>query len=373
MNHRVKKIRYHYDGVTVLFVLALMCIGVLMIASASLAISSRDFGTPFHYFFHQVVYTVLGLLLAFLTSRVSLDAWKYCAPYLLIISALGLIMVLLPGVGKSVNGATRWLGIGFINIQVSELIKLAVIMYIARYIDHNYITIKHSTWGFFKPIAILLSISILLLLEPDFGATVVIMLIALGVMFLSGAPINKFIGIFTSMFIAAIGLVLMAPYRMQRLLNFTNPWEHALGGGYQLTQALMAFGRGGVWGVGLGNSVQKMFYLPEAHTDFLFAVIGEETGLIGCVLVVLCYLSLILRSMWVAQQSYTKKKYFNCYVGYGIALWLALQSTINMGVNIGILPTKGLTLPFISYGGSSLLVSAIIFGVLLRIHHENSV
>jgi cell division protein FtsW len=288
----------------------------------------------------------------------------------LIFSIIGLILVLIPGIGKHINGAKRWIGLGFIHLQVSEFAKLAMMLYLSSYLTRRHYELIESSWGFFKPLLVLVGLTILLLLEPDFGATTVIIIVSLGMMFLAGAPLDKFFCILAIAILMLVTLVAVAPYRLARVLNFLNPWEHAYSGGYQLTQALMAFGRGEVFGVGLGNSVQKMFYLPEAHTDFLFAVIGEELGLVGCAFVILCYVALVARVLYLSRWALTKNMYFHSYLCSGIALWLSFQSFVNIGVNIGLLPTKGLTLPFISYGGSSLFVSSIVFALLVRISYE---
>lgn len=363
---------FKYDMWTLVPVVLLSLFGLLMITSASLAVSLRDYGTPFHFFYHQFAYVVMSAVIAYISSKVSLKKWESIAPYLLMICIFGLVLVLIPGIGKSINGARRWLNLGIIHVQVSELVKLAVIIYFARYLKNKSIDIRKTNWGFIRPLIVLAILSVLLLCEPDFGATAVIGVITFGMMFLGGLPIRKFIFLLTIALVILAALIIFAPYRLERMLNFLNPWDNPLSGGYQLTQALMSFGRGGIWGVGLGNSVQKLFYLPEAHTDFLFAVIGEELGLVGCFLLIVCYVVLIARVLYMARIVALNSKHFHSYISYGIAFWLSFQSFINIGVNIGILPTKGLTLPFISYGGSSILVSSVIFGILLRVYHENS-
>lgn len=362
--------KFNFDSLIILPVVFLALLGLIMVASASLAVAGKDFGSPLHFFSHQLIYMSMGLVLAFLCIRVSLEQWQKIAPWLLIATLIGLTLVLLPGIGKHINGAKRWIGLGFIHLQVSEFAKLAMMLYLASYLTRRQYEVVASAWGFLKPLFVLVAIVILLLLEPDFGASTVIIIVSLGMMFLAGAPLDKFFCLVAIALTILTTLVVLAPYRIARVLNFLNPWDHAYGGGYQLTQALMAFGRGEIFGVGLGNSVQKMFYLPEAHTDFLFAVIGEELGLIGCIFVILCYALLIARVLYLSRVALQKNMLFHSYLCYGISLWLAFQSFVNMGVNIGLLPTKGLTLPFISYGGSSLFVSSIIFAILLRIGHE---
>ena len=243
-------------------------------------------------------------------------------------------------------------------------------VYIASYLTRRYEELHISIWGFIKPLLVLGLFAVLLLLEPDFGATTVVILVTMGMMFLAGVPLQRFSVLVAIALLLLASLIYFAPYRVERVLNFLDPWNNAYNGGYQLTQALMAFGRGGILGVGLGNSVQKLFYLPEAHTDFLFAVIGEELGFCGCMVVISLYTVLIGRVLYLARRCLRQESWFAAYLAYGLSLWLAAQSFINIGVNIGILPTKGLTLPFISYGGSSLLVSSIALGLLLQIAQE---
>jgi len=359
-----------YDPWIVVPALSLVFCGLLMVASASLAVSVKDFGSPFHFFLHQFVYVIIGVGLATTTNKISLAKWQAWAPWLLLLTALGLVLVLLPGIGKQINGAKRWIGLGFFHLQVSEFAKLVMMVYVASYLTRRHDELHTSIWGFTKPLLVLGLFAFLLLLEPDFGATTVIILVTMGMMFLAGAPLKRFSVLVAIALVMLASLIYFAPYRVERVLNFLDPWNNAYNGGYQLTQALMAFGRGGVFGVGLGNSVQKLFYLPEAHTDFLFAVIGEELGFCGCMVVVSLYVTLIGRVLYLGRRCLRQESWFAAYLAYGLALWMAAQSFINIGVNVGILPTKGLTLPFISYGGSSLLVSSIALGLLLRIAQE---
>ena len=276
------------------------------------------------------------------------------------------------GIGHVVNGSRRWISFGFISLQVSEFAKLAAVIYLASYLDRRVNEVMTAFKGFLKPLLVLSLFSVLFLLEPDFGATMVLSLTFLGVLFLARVPLSSFFLVFTVVLVLAVLLVVLSPYRMARLTTFVNPWQTQYGSGYQLTQSLIAFGRGGVFGVGLGNSVQKLFYLPEAHTDFLFAVIAEELGLIGELLVLLLFVLLVVRLFVLAQRALNDGKLFVAYMAYGFSLWLSLQVLVNIGVNAGVLPTKGLTLPFISYGGSSILVNCIIMGLMLRASHELS-
>jgi cell division protein FtsW len=282
-----------------------------------------------------------------------------------------LIMVLIPGLGHTVKGSARWVGIGPFRIQASEIAKFVVVVYIAGYCFRRNEEIQKNLTGFIKPLGILGIISLLLLREPDFGATVVIMTTALGMMFLAGMRIQHFLLLFVLIGIALTILAIIEPYRLERLTTFLNPWENPYNSGYQLTQSLIAFGRGGWLGVGLGNSIQKLFYLPEAHTDFVFAVIGEEFGLVGALVVIALFASLVLRIFWIGRKAQQLGKHFAGFMAYGFGLWIAIQFMVSIGVNTGVLPTKGLTLPLVSYGGNSMLISCVLIAMLLRIDYEN--
>ena len=291
---------------------------------------------------------------------------------LLIFALFLLLLVLLPGVGKTVNGSTRWLPMGMFNLQVSELVKLFLVVYVAGYLVRHGEAVRSSLLGFLKPMVMVGFAGLLLLMEPDFGATVVIMGTVLGMTFLAGARFSQFISFVFIFACAALLLIVTSPYRMQRLISFTNPWADPFDSGFQLTQSLIAIGTGGWFGTGLGGSVQKLFYLPESHTDFLFAVLSEELGFIGVTVVVLLYSALFFRSLKIAAQAEAVGNYFAAYMAYGIGIWLSMQAVINMGVNVGLLPTKGLTLPLMSYGGSSLIVSCMAIGLLMRIYYETN-
>jgi cell division protein FtsW len=290
---------------------------------------------------------------------------------LLILAFILLILVLIPGIGRSVNGSRRWLGFGPLSLQVSEYVKMATVLFLAGFLVRRQEEIRTKFSGFIKPMGLYCLIAVLLLLEPDFGATTVIGFTVIAMMFLAGMKTWQFIVLILLVGIAFALLAISAPYRMQRLTTFLDPWATAFGSGYQLTQSLIAFGRGGLFGVGLGNSVQKLFYLPEAHTDFLFAVLAEELGLFAVLAVIGLYALFIWRILRIGRFSQLKGKLFPAYVCYGFGVWLALQVFVNIGVNSGLLPTKGLTLPLISYGGSSLLIDCIAIGILLRIDYEN--
>jgi cell division protein FtsW len=359
-----------YDRYLLLAAIALLSIGLMMVASASMVISDRFYGQPFYFLLHQSTFLFIGIILSWTLFRFRLNQWEKASTQLLLLSLLLLALVLVPGIGHQVNGSMRWLGIGPFGIQVSEFAKLAVILYLASYLVRREKEVQNRIRGFLKPLVVIGMISILLLKEPDFGATTVIATTALGLLFLAGVRAWQFVVIFLAAVLIFGLLAVSSPYRLQRLTTFMNPWANAYASGYQLTQSLMAFGHGGLCGVGLGKSVQKLFYLPEAHTDFLFAVLSEELGLIGAFVVVFLFCLFIGRALWIGYCAFQQKLFFGAYVAYGIGLWLGMQTIISIGVNTGLFPTKGLTLPLMSYGGSSMLINCIAIMLLLRIDHE---
>lgn len=360
------------DPVLVIAFISLLTIGVIMVASSSISVADRNFSNPFYYLQRQLFFVGVGVFAALMIFKIRLVQWEKSSMALLLFALFLLMIVLIPGVGKTVNGSTRWLPLGVFNLQVSELVKLFLVIYVAGYLVRHGDAVRSSLLGFLKPMATVGFAGLLLLMEPDFGATVVIIGTVLGMTFLAGVRFTQFIA-FVFMFVcAAMLLVITSPYRMQRITSFANPWADPFDSGFQLTQSLIAIGTGGWFGTGLGGSVQKLFYLPESHTDFLFAVLSEELGFIGVSIVVLLYGILFFRAFKIASQAEDSGNYFAAYVAYGIGIWLSMQAVINMGVNVGLLPTKGLTLPLMSYGGSSLIVCCIAIGLLMRIHYETS-
>lgn len=352
-----------YDRWLILMVLCLASIGLLMVASASIETSSQVLHQPFHYFYRQALFLAIGIALGSIVVQFEISVWEKINGFLLMSVLVLLAMVLLPGIGYSVNGSSRWLGCGPFRMQISELAKFVTIIYMAGYL-------VRST-EFLKPAGLLALLAVLLLKEPDFGATAVIMSTTLGMMFLAGVKLRHFVILFSIVLIALIVLAIAEPYRLQRLTGFLNPWAHPFNSGYQLTQSLIAFGRGGWFGVGLGKSIQKLFYLPESHTDFLFAVIGEELGLMGLFVVIGLFTMLVCRIFYIGRQSQKLGLHFSGLMAYGFGLWLGIQFLVSIGVNLGVLPTKGLTLPLVSYGGSSMIVNCIVIALLLRIDYEN--
>ncbi len=342
-----------------------------MVASSSVMISTKYFHQPFHFLIRQACYLFVGLLLALIVVRTDSSFWEKISMPMMIGCVFLLLIVLIPGIGKSVNGSRRWLALGPIGVQVSELTKLAMIFYLSGYLVRQQEAVCESIFGFIKPMAILAVVSVLLLLEPDFGATVVISGTVMAMLFLAGVKLRYYFGLMLVVVTALALLAVSSPYRVARLTAFLDPWADQYNSGYQLTQSLIAFGRGGWFGTGLGESIQKLLYLPEAHTDFLFAVIAEELGLFGILVVITLYSILVIRGLNIGYTAYTQERHFASYTAYGLTIWLALQASINMGVNAGLLPTKGLTLPLLSYGGASMVINCIVIALLLRIDHEN--
>lgn len=365
-----KKNTGSYDLCLIIIALALITFGLLMVASTSMVISDKQFAYPFHYLFRQLAYAGVGIVAAIIVMRIPLDLWRRYSPFLLILSLFLLVAVLVPGIGRVVNGSRRWISLGIISVQVSEVVKMCFILYLANYISRYQEHIQTRFLGFLKPLIILSIVGILLLLEPDFGSLAVLSMTVLMMLFLAGVRLMPFVGLFSVMMVSMSALAIFTPYRLQRLTTFLNPWHNPFGSGYQLTQSLIAFGRGGLFGVGLGNSIQKLYYLPEAHTDFIFAVVAEELGLMGESLLIFLFFILIYRIFMIGRHAHRLQKLYSAFVCYGSGLWLALQALINIGVNTGLLPTKGLTLPFISYGGSSLLVNCLLIGIISRIAYE---
>ena len=359
-----------YDRWLLLIGLALLAFGLLMVASASMEVAAKNYHNTFYFFYRQLIFSGLGLGAAVIVFRLDMDVWSKLSPFLLIVAYIMLVAVLIPGIGHQVNGSRRWIGLGSFGGQVSELAKVFWIIFLAGFLERRKQEIMCSARGFAKPMLLLGGIVLLLLLEPDFGAAVVLIAVTLGLLFIAGVPLRYYAMLIVSVMIAVAGLAAASPYRLERLTTFLNPWANQFGSGYQLTQALIAFGRGGWFGQGLGDSVQKLFYLPEAHTDFLFAVIAEELGFLGVMLVISLFAILVFRALKISFRALLSQQYFVGYLAAGLALCLGVEAIINIGVNTGVLPTKGLALPFISYGGSSLIVNCMIIAMLLRIDHE---
>ncbi|MDX9873368.1 MAG: putative lipid II flippase FtsW [Spongiibacteraceae bacterium] len=350
--------------------LALLVIGLLAMASASIEFSARTYGNPFFHVQRYGFHLALGLFAAFLTWRMPIAFWERTSWIWLMIGLTLLAVVLIPGIGRSVNGARRWLSLGPVSLQVSELAKLFVIIYLAGYLVRRHDEVRSRWSGFAKPMVVVFLVTLLLMLEPDFGATVVTAGTAFGMVFLAGVKLGQFLLVILSCAAAFGMLVIFEPYRMKRLTAFMDPWQDQFGSGYQLVQSLIAFGRGEWFGVGLGNSIQKLFYLPEAHTDFVFAIWAEEFGAVGALAVIALFATLIVSMLRIGRRAERSGRLFGAFVCYGGALMCSAQVFINIGVNIGLLPTKGLTLPFMSYGGSSLIVTLMMLALVFRVDRE---
>lgn len=358
------------DHGLLLAVVALLALGLVMVGSASTSIAERQTGDAFHYLWRQLAYMTVGLGLAAGILFIPLRVWERLGLGLILSSLVLLVMVFIPGLGHEANGSLRWIHLGPVNVQVSEFVKLFVILYLAGYLVRHNEAVQGSALGFLRPLALFLILAVLLLLQPDYGAVAVIFMTAMGMMWLGGARLLQFLLLLLSISGVLAVLALVSPYRMERLTAFLNPWADPFDSGFQLTQALIAFGRGEWFGVGLGGSVQKLFYLPEAHTDFLFAVLAEELGLVMAVLVIGLFVLIVLRALAIGRQAESREQPYQAFVAYGVGIWIGLQTFINLGVNMGLLPTKGLTLPFMSYGGSSMVVMCMAVGLLLRVDLE---
>ena len=362
--------RLAIDPAMVTAVFGLLLAGLVMVGSASLSVAERQTGDPFFYFERQLLSVLLGLTVGAALLVVPINVWKRFAPWLLIVSFALLAVVAIPGIGHSVNGSRRWLQLGPLNFQPSELARWLLVTYIAIFAVRHQTELRSSAEGFFKPLAVLVAAAVLLLVEPDFGAAVVLCVTGTAVLFVAGARLRDFL-LVCGVGIVGIGLLaVISPYRLQRILAFLDPWADPFNSGFQLTQSLIAVGRGEWFGVGLGSSIQKLFYLPEAHTDFVFAVLAEEFGFLGVALIVAAFLVIVLRSLRLARVAADAGMSLHACIAAGFGVWIGLQAFLNIGVTMGLLPTKGLTLPLLSYGRSSMLVTLAWIGMVLRVHHE---
>ena len=367
LDRKILRSGHTYDQ-NLLWVVALMtAFSLMMIYSASIAYAAHDGGSPFFYLERQMAFVAVVGLAALVVSRIPMIRWKKMTPLILIISFLLLIVVLF---GREINGARRWIALGPVNIQPSEIFKLAAILYLSSFFTRRAEILKDlkKVWFVGIPIAVGLG---LLMYEPDFGSTVVVTVIFLGLLYLAGLPMRWFAIIIALCMVVLAGLILAAPYRMARMAAFLDPFKDPMGKGYQLSHALMAIARGEWFGVGLGASLEKRFYLPEAHTDFILAVIAEEFGFFGMLALILCYAWLVWRAFSIGKQARDLELFFSAFVAKGIGIWLGIQSFFNIGVNIGLLPTKGLTLPLMSYGGSAVIVMLCSMAMLVRVDYEN--
>jgi cell division protein FtsW len=372
--HVAPRSQQEYDALLLWSSLALLMMGLVMVYSASIAMAegNRFSGHQSTYFLvRHGIFLMIGLICAILAFQLPLRFWQTWAPGLFIVGAILLILVLIPHVGRSVNGAQRWLPLGLINLQPSELMKLFAVLYAADYTFRKLADMNSFKRGFAPMAAVMLLVGFLLLQEPDFGAFVVIVAIAMGILFLGGINARLFSTLILVLLAGFVILIWVSPYRRERIFGFMDPWQDAFGKGYQLSHALIAFGRGEWLGVGLGGSVEKLFYLPEAHTDFLLAVIAEELGFVGVCMVILLFALLVQRAFAIGRQALMLDRIYAGLVAQGIGIWLGVQSFINMGVNMGLLPTKGLTLPLMSFGGSGIVANCVALAILMRVDYEN--
>ena len=359
------------DSVLALLGLALMLVGLVAISSASIEYADWHYQNSWFHTQRHLVYLLLALGAGVMTYRVPPKFWLNTGWVWLFVALALLILVLIPGIGREVNGSQRWLPLGPFTLQPSEIAKMAMVVYLAGYTVRREHEVRNHWQGFLKPMAVLFAATLLLMMEPDFGATVIVAGSAFGMLFLAGVKLGHFMLVLGGALAAMLVLVVSAPYRLARLTAYTDPWADPFNTGFQLTQSLIAFGRGEWLGVGLGNSVQKLFYLPEAHTDFVFSIWAEETGFVGAMVVIGLYVALIGRILWAGRKSLAVANPYGAYVCYGVALVFSGQAFVNMGVSSGLLPTKGLTLPFVSYGGTSLIVCCCMLAMVLRIDRDN--
>ena len=358
-----------YDRQLVWISLGLMLTGLVIVTSASFPISARLTDQPFHFMFRHAIFLLLALGVSSVILQIPMKRWFQYSMYLLGLSFFLLVVVL--AVGKSVNGASRWIPLGLFNLQPAEVAKLSLFIFMAGYLVRKQDEVRKTFFGgFAKPIMVFGAFAVLLLGQPDLGTVVVMLVTLFGMLFIAGAKLSHFIALMVAGIAAVVGLIVIEPYRVRRVTSFWEPWNDPFGSGYQLTQSLMAFGRGDWMGQGLGNSIQKLEYLPEAHTDFVFAVLAEELGFVGVTLVLMLIFSLVLKAILIGKKAFEHDQVFSGYLAFGIGIWFAFQTLVNVGAASGIVPTKGLTLPLISYGGSSLIIMSVAVSMLLRIDHE---
>jgi cell division protein FtsW len=370
MNAQVVSASQRIDWPLLCIWFALLSVGLVMVSSASISFSASNYNDAWYFSRRHAIYLLIALLMAVSVTVVPMSVWQKYAGHLLVITLVLLVVVLIPGIGRRVNGSQRWLNLGFFHVQVSEIAKICAVIYFASFFSRRHQELHFGWQGFLKPLLVVGVFVFLLLLEPDFGSSVVLSATVIAMMFVAGVRIWHFL-LLVLMGVAGLAAVaIFSPYRMQRLVTFLDPWADQFKSGYQLTQSLIGFGRGEWAGLGLGNSLQKLFFLPEAHTDFIFAIIAEEFGLLGAVAVIGLFVALIVRIALIAKNNLACGKVFVALATFGFAILLSFQVFINVGVSSGLLPTKGLTLPFISYGGSSLLVCCVLIAFVLRAQWE---
>lgn len=357
-----------YDRLLLLSIVCLALIGFVMVASASMPVAEKLFGNPYHIIIRHAAYLVMAMALGMIVLMMPMSLWQRYNASLLLIALAMLVLVLF--IGRTVNGSTRWIVLGPINIQAAEPAKLFFFAYLSGYLVRRYEEVQDNIKGFIKPLAVFFVAALLLLIQPDLGTVVVMFVTTVSLLFMAGAKLWQFFGLMLTGVAAIVTLIIAEPYRIRRVTSFLDPWADPFGHGYQLTQSLMAYGRGDLTGQGLGNSVQKLEYLPEAHTDFIFAVIAEELGLFGVSAILLLMMMIVIRMLKIGQMNLAIGRQFEGFFALSIGVWFSLQAAVNVGASAGLMPTKGLTFPLISYGGSSLLVMAIASAIVLRIDSE---
>ncbi|MBC7002472.1 cell division protein FtsW [Photobacterium sp. BZF1] len=360
-----------YDRQLVWIALALMATGLVMVTSASVPIATRLTDMPFYFALRHGFFLVCSLVLASFVLMIPLEKWRQYSVPMLIVSIVLLVAVL--GVGRSVNGASRWIPLGIFNLQPAEVAKLSLFLFLSGYLVRQYQQVRETFIGFAKPLLVLVLLGFLLLEQPDLGSFVVMFVTTVGMLFIAGAKLWQFIVMIATAGVGIASLIYFEPYRWRRVTSFLDPWDDPFGSGYQLTQSLMAFGRGEWLGQGLGNSIQKLEYLPEAHTDFVFAVLAEEVGLIGVTVVLLLIFALVFKALMIGRRCLQTEQLYGGFLAFGFAFWFAFQTLVNVGAAAGMVPTKGLTLPLISYGGSSLFIMATAVAILIRIDYEQRI
>ncbi|TRX52719.1 cell division protein FtsW [Thalassomonas sp. M1454] len=361
-------IQLTFDRSFLVLAFTMYLIGLVMVASSSMPVAERLFNNPFHFVIRHAVYIVLSLIVAGIALQVPMQMWHKLSGWFLLLAIMLLLVVLV--IGNSVNGSQRWIVLGPINIQAAEPAKLFFFCYLSGYLVRRREEVSQKFKGWFKPLGVLFLLAVLLLFQPDLGTVIVMFATTLGLLFLAGAKLWQFISVLVVGVGAVVLLIIVEPYRLRRVTSFMDPWQDPFGSGYQLTQSLMAYGRGEMFGQGLGNSIQKLEYLPEAHTDFVMAVIGEEFGFFGVLCILALCLTLVIKALLLGRRALEKEKYFEGFFAYAIGIWMSFQAAVNVGASAGLFPTKGLTMPLISYGGSSMIVMTLAIVVLIRIDHE---
>ena len=368
LDRKLLKSGHKIDQSLLWMIVLMSSFSLMMIYSASIAYAAHDGGDQWFYLGRQAIFLSTGAAAGLVAAKIPMARWKKWTPWILLFSLFLLVVVLFAG--REINGAKRWIHLGPVNLQPTEIFKLAIILYLASFFTRRAEILKQFKKVAFAGVPVGAGLG-LIMLEPDFGSFVVVTVVALGLLFLAGLPWRWFLMMVGAGLLSMIGLIAMAPYRVARVTAFLNPWEDPLGKGYQLTHSLMAIARGEWFGVGLGASLEKRFYLPEAHTDFILAVIGEEFGMAGICVLIFCYGWLVWRAFSIGKQARDLELYYGAFVAKGVGIWLGIQSFFNIGVNIGLLPTKGLTLPLMSFGGSAILFNLIAIAVVLRVDYEN--